>query len=63
MTGPILMCRYCGADSPHKCYFEDGDDDRDDEDRVCPWGDSGEYEDDLAEFREQQDGSDDGDDN
>lgn len=54
MTGPILMCRYCGADSPRKCDFEDSDDDHDDEDRVCPWRDSGEYEDDLAEFREQQ---------
>lgn len=59
MNGPILMCRYCGADSPRKCDFGEDGVDEDMDERDCPWRDSGEYEDDLAEFREQQEDEDD----
>lgn len=59
MTGPVLMCPYCGADSPRKCDLgEDGDDTFEDGDG-CPWQESGQYEADREMAEDDEEDEDD----
>ena len=60
MTGPVLMCPFCGADSPRKCDFDDGTDGEfEDFDPTCPWNESGQYDRDRELYEEERENDDD----